>query len=87
MRVVRFDDMNGTGWTQQTTWIATDPENIALDRYDRLYVALPISEKVLRLDDISGANAKSLAVPGPAYLGPKNIVPVRITGGRGTVIR
>ena len=87
-RIVRFDDMNGSGWTQHSKWITTPPENIAVDAYDRLYVALPVSNQVLRLDDISGENTKTFAVPRDgAYGGPKNIVPMRRTGGSGTVIR
>jgi hypothetical protein len=51
--------------------------------YDRLYVALPVGDRVLRMDDISGAGLKLFdlsRLPGfsrPVYGGPATVVPLR----------
>jgi hypothetical protein len=56
--------------------------------YDRVYVALPSQGRVVRIDDITGAGRRELAVgesPGLAqdrHRGPATVVPLR-PGRRG----
>ena len=72
-----MDDMSGAGWTVYSSGIS-EPEGIAVDSYDRLYVALPVANRVVRIDDMTGTNSKVLQIARDAgYAGPKVIVPMK----------
>ena len=69
--------MNGGGWTVFSSGIS-EPEGIAVDAYDRLYVALPVANRVVRVDDMTGAGLKIFQIARDAgYGGPKVIVPMK----------
>ena len=63
-RIVRFDDMNGTNWTEYDsaggcgagTGQFYEPTGIAVDSLGRIYVTDPYNQQLIRMDDITGAN-------------------------------
>jgi Abnormal spindle-like microcephaly-assoc'd, ASPM-SPD-2-Hydin/NHL repeat len=69
-RIVRIDDMSGANWTTLTQsppigiyiFSFGSPIGVALDASDRIYVADAWQPKVIRVDDMTGANWTSIGL-------------------------
>src|SRR5436190_15381814 len=69
-RVVRFDDMQGTGWVSfgskgNGVGQFYRPEGIALDSKGRIYITDNLNNRIVRIDDMTGAGWIALgSLPG-----------------------
>ncbi len=98
-RLVRLDDIEGSGWTTYGQRLASsaelsqagrfaEPTGIAVGTDGRLHIADPQAGRVVSIDDIAGSgwNARSLAGPIAVAAPTGGAVGVALLGGRAVAV-